>query len=161
MLILFVRCVCKICDKPILKSNMKLHAEDHCLTLEEYEGFYGPHHQHIKKGTEMYHECLVPGCDRIIFLDLVEVELHIKQEHKTITPASYIKNKMKIFVQYNLPDTLHTPPDCPHLAGFVGPFTFTLKNALSSLVYKQPSGCDSDSNLFWYINPNCLEAALH
>ena len=94
MLILFVRCVCKICDKPILKSNMKLHAEDHCLTLEEYEGFYGPHHQHVKKGTEVYHECLVPGCDKIIFLDLVEVELHITQEHKTITPASYIKNKM-------------------------------------------------------------------
>ena len=94
MLILFVRCVCKICDKPILKSNMKLHAEDHCLTLEEYEGFYGPHHQHVKKGTEVYHECLVPGCNKIIFLDLVEVELHIKQEHKTITPASYIKNKM-------------------------------------------------------------------
>ena len=94
MLILFVRCVCKICDKPILKSNMQLHAEDHCLTLEEYEGFYGPHHQHVKKGTEVYHECLVPGCRKIIFLDLVEVELHIKQEHKTITPASYIKNKM-------------------------------------------------------------------
>ena len=31
---------------------------------------------------------------KIIFLDLVEVELHITQEHKTITPSSYIKNKM-------------------------------------------------------------------
>ena len=42
----------------------------------------------------MYHECLVPGCRKTIFLDLVEVELHITHEHNTITTKQYVKNKM-------------------------------------------------------------------